>query len=136
MMIKRKARSDRRHLIYSLSVNGKEYIGVTFVDKGRINYSLTRRWQKHVRRAMTEGKDWKLCTAIRKYGPDNFYVGVLEVVRGKSTAHVRERELIRERKPKLNTDIRWMSTVYIQGCDNLSQLFTNDSLLTIPKSVL
>lgn len=106
MMIKRKARSDRRHLIYSLSVNGKEYIGVTFVDKGRINYSLTRRWQKHVRRAMTEGKDWKLCTAIRKYGPEAFEVCYYEVVRGKSEAHQLERELIKTRKPKLNTDVR------------------------------
>ena len=103
---KRKPRSDRNHIIYSISVNGYEYIGVTFVEKGRVNYSLTRRWQKHVRRALTENKDWKLCTAIRKYGPDNFYVGVIEIVRGKSAAHIRERELIRERKPKLNTDIR------------------------------
>jgi hypothetical protein len=103
---KRKPRSDRKHLIYSLAINGREYIGVTFVDKGRINYSLTRRWQKHVRRALTEGKDWKLCVAIRKYGPDNFTVGVIEVVRGKTAAHDRERELIRERKPKLNTDVR------------------------------
>ena len=106
MKIKRKSRSDRKHVIYSLAVNGREYIGVTFVDKGRVNASLTRRWQKHVRRALTEGKDWKLCVAIRKYGPDNFHVGVLEIVRGKSEAHIRERELIRERKPKLNTDVR------------------------------
>lgn len=106
MIKKRKPRSDRNHIIYSISVNGKEYIGVTFVEKGRVNYSLTRRWQKHVRRALTESKDWKLCTAIRKYGPDNFCVGVIEIVRGKSAAHIRERELIRERKPKLNTDIR------------------------------
>lgn len=103
---KRKPRSDRKHLIYSLAIGNREYIGVTFVDKGRINSSLTRRWQKHVRRALTENKDWKLCVAIRKYGPDNFTVGVLEVVRGKAAAHIRERELIRERKPKLNTDVR------------------------------
>lgn len=103
---KRKPRSDRNHIIYSLAINGREYIGVTFVDKGRINASLTRRWQKHVRRALTENKEWKLCVAIRKYGADNFNVGILEVVRGKSAAHIRERELIRERKPKLNTDVR------------------------------
>ena len=106
MKIKRKPRSDRKHLIYSLSINGREYIGVTFVDKGRINASLTRRWNKHVNRALNEGKDWKLCVAIRKYGADNFTVSVLEVVRGKSAAHIRERELIKERKPKLNTDVR------------------------------
>ena len=106
MMIKRKPRSDRKHLIYSLAIGKQEYIGVTFVDKGRVNASLTRRWQKHVRRALTEGKDWKLCKAIRKYGPDRFIVSVVEVVRGKGAAHIRERELIRERRPRLNTDVR------------------------------
>jgi hypothetical protein len=100
---KRKARSDRNHIIYSLAINGREYIGVTYVDKGRVNASLTRRWQKHVRRALTEGRDWKLCVAIRKYGADRFQV---EIVRGKAAAHIRERELIRDRKPKLNTDVR------------------------------
>ena len=108
MMItrKRKSRSDRKHLIYSLSVNGQEYIGVTYVERSAVKKSLTRRWQKHVRRALTENKNWKLCIAIRKYGPDAFLVSVLDVVRGKSAAHQVERELIRERKPKLNTDVR------------------------------
>lgn len=104
--IKRKSRSDRKHIIYSLTIKSQEYIGVTHVDKGKINKSLDRRWRKHVGRAMTEGKMWKLCVAIRKYGPENFQVGVLEIVRGKAEAHIRERELIRERKPKLNTDVR------------------------------
>lgn len=103
---KRKSRSDRKHLIYSLSVNNKEYIGVTFVDKGRVNASLTRRWKKHVNRALNENKSWKLCVAIRQYGAESFTVSVLEVVRGKSDAHDRERQLIKERKPRLNTDVR------------------------------
>jgi hypothetical protein len=103
---KRKSRSDRKHLIYSLSVNGQEYIGVTFVEKSAVKKSLTRRWQKHVQRALNENKNWKLCVAIRKYGPDSFDVTVLDVVRGKSAAHTLERELIRNRKPKLNTDVR------------------------------
>ena len=103
---KRKARSDRKHIIYSLAINGQEYIGVTFVDKGRVNASLTRRWRKHVTRALSEDKGWKLCKAIRKHGPDAFTVSVVEVVRGKTEAHHRERELIRERRPKLNTDVR------------------------------
>lgn len=81
-------------------------MGVTHVQKGNAINSLRRRWQKHVRRALTEERDWTLCNAIRKHGPDAFTVEIIEVVRGKSNAHVRERELIRELKPKLNTDIR------------------------------
>jgi len=103
---KRKSRSDRKHLIYSLSVNGQEYIGITYVERSAVNKSLTRRWQKHVRRALKENKDWNLCVAIRKYGPDAFDISVLDVVRGKSAAHIIERELIRNRKPTLNTDVR------------------------------
>ncbi len=103
---KRKPRSDRKHIIYSLTIKNLEYIGVTFVDKGRVNASLTRRWKKHVNRALNENKDWKLCVAIRKYGAEAFTVSVLEVVRGKAPAHDRERELIRLHKPKLNTDVR------------------------------
>jgi hypothetical protein len=103
---KRKARSDRKHIIYSLTIKNLEYIGVTFVDKGRVNYSLNRRWNKHVNRALNENKSWKLCVAIRKYGAEAFTVSVLEVVRGKTAAHDRERELIRLHKPKLNTDVR------------------------------
>lgn len=103
---KRKSRSDRKHVIYSLSVNGLEYIGVTYVDRSAVSKSVIRRWQKHVRRALTEGKDWALCKAIRKYGPDAFEVCYYEVVRGKAEAHLRERELIRELSPSLNTDVR------------------------------
>ena len=103
---KRKSRSDRKHLVYSLNVNGLEYIGVTFVERSAVNKSLNRRWNKHVQRALNENKNWKICVAIRKYGPDAFLVSVLDVVRGKSAAHQVERELIKSRKPKLNTDVR------------------------------
>lgn len=82
------------------------YIGVTAVEKRNSKYSLKRRWQKHVSRALVENLDWKLCNAIRAYGPENFDVKVIEIVRGKVAAHERERQLIRERKPKLNTDVR------------------------------
>lgn len=103
---KRKARSDRNHVIYRLSVKDLEYIGVTYVEGRAPKRSLKRRWQKHVRRALTEGRNWKLCQAIRKHGPDAFDVQVLEVVRGKALAHMVERELIRKRNPALNTDVR------------------------------
>ena len=105
MMMRRK-RTDRNHIVYRLAVGKLEYIGVTHVADRSPSRSLRRRWQKHIRRALTEDRDWTLCRAIRKHGPEAFDVSVIEVVRGKSEAHVRERELIRERKPRLNTDVR------------------------------
>lgn len=102
----RKRRLDRNHIVYSLAVGKSVYIGVTYVEDRSPVKSLRRRWQKHVRRALTEGRDWALCKAIRKHGPDAFTVQILEVVRGKPAAHVRERELIRSLRPRLNTDVR------------------------------
>ena len=88
-----------------LTVKTHTYVGVTYVEKCA-KTSLRRRWQKHVRRALTEERNWKLCKAIRKYGPEKFTVEIVEVVRGKTNAHNVERELIRKINPNLNTDIR------------------------------
>lgn len=106
MRAKRKTRSDRNHLVYKLQVKNLTYIGVTVVEDRSPAKSLARRWRKHVQRAMTEQRDWRLCNAIRKFGRDAFTVEIIEVVRGKSNAHDLERVLIRELKPKLNTDVR------------------------------
>lgn len=106
MFQKRKTRSDRNHIIYSIAIGKREYIGVTVVNDRSPSKSLKRRWQKHVQRALAEDKGWKLSLAIRKYGPEAFTVEVVQIVRGKSNAHNVERDLIRARKPKLNTDIR------------------------------
>lgn len=102
----RKKRTDRNHIVYSLAVGKHQYIGVTFVEDRSPAKSLRRRWLKHVQRAMKENRDWALCKAIRKFGADAFVVEVLEIVRGKADAHVRERELIRTLRPVLNTDVR------------------------------
>jgi len=102
----RKKRSDRNHLVYKLQVGKLVYIGVTHVDRGSPVKSLRRRWLKHVQRAMTEERQWKLCVAIRNHGAEAFSVEIVRVVRGKSAAHQMERELIRTVKPKLNTDDR------------------------------
>ena len=104
--MKRKKRTDRNHIVYKLQVKNLVYIGVTFVEQASPKKSLARRWRKHVQRALAEDRSWRLCDAIRKYGPDAFVVEVVQVVRGKANAHVLERELIRELKPKLNTDVR------------------------------
>ena len=105
-MMKRKRRIDTNHLVYRISMLKLEYIGVTVVSNRSPTRSLKVRWQKHVRRALTEGRDWRLCQAIRKHGPEAFEVQVIEIVRGKSAAHELERGLIRMLKPKLNTDVR------------------------------
>jgi hypothetical protein len=103
-MMKRKTRSDRNHAIYCITntVTGEQYIGVT-VCSGSIKQALKVRVQKHIRRALTENKDWALCRSIREHGPENFVYGLIEKVRGKAQAHVRERELTREHSPVLNT---------------------------------
>lgn len=106
LKIQRKRRSDRNHVIYFIQqVDSKEYyIGLTAVCfNGNIKKTLTRRMQKHLQRAITENKNWGLSRALREQGSDNFVFGVVEVVRGKRQAHVRETELINTLQPQLNT---------------------------------
>lgn len=102
-MMKRKARSDRNHALYMLTncVTGERYIGITVVKNG-VQKSLKVRWQKHVRRALTENKGWALCESICKSGADNFVIELLGKVRGRSLAHSIERDLIAMHKPELN----------------------------------
>jgi predicted GIY-YIG superfamily endonuclease len=98
----RKKRSDRRHIVYSITnaVTGEFYIGIT---QGFRQKDLKVRIQKHIRRALTEGKSWSLCCAIRFYGAEAFVSQIVEVVRGKANAHALERQLISEHLPTLNT---------------------------------
>lgn len=98
----RKRRSDRLHIIYVLTnvETGEQYVGIT---AGKTRKELRVRVQKHIRRALTEGLDWSLCKAIRAFGPESFTYGILEFVRGKTEAHAREREIIRNHCPALNT---------------------------------
>lgn len=98
----RKKRSDRRHIVYSITnaVTGDFYIGIT---QGFRQKDLKVRTQKHIRRALTEDKSWALCCAIRSYGAEVFIPQIVEVVRGKTNAHALERQLIGEYLPTLNT---------------------------------
>ena len=106
MIINRKRRSDRRHLIYLIQnvISGEQYIGLTGINaSGSVVKTLKRRMQKHLQRALAESKDWGLSKNLREYGPEVFTYSLLEVVRGKAQAHIRELELIRECNPELNT---------------------------------
>lgn len=103
-MQKRKARSDKNHAIYVITniVTGEQYVGLT-VASGNVKNRLKVRMQKHAERARNENKPWTLCESLRTYGPESFTYGLLEIVRGKTAAHSRELELIRQHNPALNT---------------------------------
>lgn len=98
---KRKARSDRRHIVYQITCTrtNQSYIGITV---GFRQKDLKVRIQKHVWRAFNEAKNWPLCNSILNYGPESHEYEIIAIVRGKAEAHMLERELIAEFQPKLN----------------------------------
>jgi hypothetical protein len=104
-VVKRKKRSDRMHAIYRLvnTQTGESYIGLTVCAGVSPKKAVEGRFQRHVTRALTQGKEWTLCKAIREFGAAAFKVEVMTTVRGKAEAHVKERELTREIGATLNT---------------------------------
>ena len=103
-MMKRKRRQDTNHAVYVITntVTNEQYIGITVCGQ-QVAKALKVRVQKHIRRALTENKDWALCASIREYGPESFTYGLVEIVRGRKPAHSRERELISLYTPALNS---------------------------------
>jgi hypothetical protein len=96
----------RNHIIYQITVGEQTYIGLTYKDK-TVLHSLQRRAHKHYYRATVEHKDWLLCQALRTLqSKHEISIEPLEIVRGKAAAHARERELIRQLDPYLNSDKR------------------------------
>jgi len=102
---RRKRRKDTNHVIYVITntKTGEQYVGLAVVSAAGAFRAIRRRVQKHVQRAHAENKDWGLCKNIRQYGSSAFTFGLLEIVRGKAAAHVRELEYIRQYQPSLNT---------------------------------
>ena len=99
----KKKRSDRNYVLYLLEMNGESYVGLT-VSQGRAFLrSVKVRVQKHLSRARREDKDWSLYTFLRSQEDVQVTYQVLEVVRGRKPAYQRERELIQELEPTLNT---------------------------------
>ena len=96
----RKKRNDRNYVLYRLSGDGEDYIGLTVAVGSAFCRSVKVRVQKHISRAFREGKDWSLCAFLRS--TEVVHYEVLEVVRGRKNAYQRERELIREYSPTLN----------------------------------
>ena len=101
---KRKRRNDCKHAVYVITntVTQEQYIGVTVVAS-LVKYNLRVRMQKHIRRALTENRDWALCKSIREHGTESFTYGLLAIVRGRAAGYALERELIVAHSPSLNT---------------------------------
>jgi hypothetical protein len=82
---------------------GDTYIGLTVALGQAYLKSVKIRWQKHLSRARCENKNWNFCAALRVLDTCEWQYQILEVIRGRKNAHQRERELIREIHPNLNT---------------------------------
>ena len=102
---KRKKRSDRNHAIYRLTnrLTGELYVGMTVCSGMTPKKAVEGRFQRHVTRALTQGRDWTLCKAIREHGAAAFEITVVTTVRGKAEAHTAEREITKQLGATLNT---------------------------------
>jgi hypothetical protein len=97
----RKKRNDRNYVLYRVTADGQDYIGLT-ASLGRAYLrSVKVRLQKHLSRAKCENKEWAFCEALRD--AEDIQYEIIEVVRGRKFAYSRERELIEELSPSLNT---------------------------------
>ena len=97
----RKKRSDRNYVIYRVTADGQEYIGLTVAVGRAFLRSVKVRLQKHQSHAKCENKEWAFCEGLRS--AENIEYEVLEIVRGRKAAYQREREYIRQFQPVLNT---------------------------------
>jgi group I intron endonuclease len=101
----RKRRSDRNHIIYTITnkITEEIYIGITAIQGKAVHRSLMARWKKHLSRSRNQDLDWNLYRSIEKHGESQFSIRLYEVIRGKSNAHKREVELIKLLNPTLNS---------------------------------
>ena len=99
----RKKRSDRNYVLYQLTAENETYIGLTVAQGQAFLRSVKVRVQKHLSRAKREDKNWTLYAFLRSNPEVQIQYEVLEVIRGRKPAYQREREIIAEVAPTLNT---------------------------------
>ena len=103
----RKKRTDRNHIVYSITIGKDVYIGVTAKTESTILKSVRVRANKHFYRAKTEAKNWLLCKALRELdSKEDIEIVVHAALRGKADAHMMEVAIRRNVRPTLNTDVR------------------------------
>ncbi len=101
----RKKRNDRNYVLYQIvwPDSGDRYVGLTVATGRAFLRSVKVRVQKHLSRARVENKNWTLYEFLRKNQGLELDYEVIEVVRGRKPAYQRERQLIAEYLPTLNT---------------------------------
>lgn len=101
---RRKPRSDSNFIIYkAVDCQGNVYIGLTRKTESTPLRSMKRRWAKHISRAKKDDLAWKLYEHIRSSERLVWKHEIIEVIRGRKEAYAREREIILEAQPNLNT---------------------------------
>jgi hypothetical protein len=107
MKNRRKTRCDCNYVIYQMMTDcGQSYVGLTRKTESTPLRSLKARWRRHLSRARCDALGWALYTYLRENESAKFSHKILEVVRGRKEAYSRERELILELKPSLNTQYK------------------------------
>ncbi len=88
--------------MFTCDTTKERYIGVT-VMKGTAKWkTLRQRWQGHVYKALILGENWGISQAIKTHGEQDFWMEILDVIRGKEAAFKLESTLINTLKPELN----------------------------------
>jgi predicted GIY-YIG superfamily endonuclease len=101
---RRKPRKDCNYIIYNIVDElGNSYIGLTRKTTSSLMKSVKLRWSKHMSRAKCDNLGWVLYEHIRLNEEMKWTHEIVEVVRGRKEAYARERELILELQPLLNT---------------------------------
>jgi hypothetical protein len=105
-MIRRKPRCDSNYVIYRLFDGKCDYIGLTRKTESTPLKSVKRRLTKHLSRAKDANIDWAFYEYIRNSFDSQWKIEIIEIIRGRKSAYERERNIILEMNPVLNTQYK------------------------------